>query len=79
LLYGNEKSMELYFQSPIRIYGQHRRIYLTCGLKEKTEKLNDNKVGFVRFEVFAPVTMENAVLRDVMLCDSCKNRRFGGT
>jgi hypothetical protein len=33
----------------------------------------------VRFEVFTAVTMKNGVFWDVMPCDSCKNRRFGGT
>jgi hypothetical protein len=34
---------------------------------------------YVRFEVFAAVTMKNGVLWDVTPCGSCKNRRFGGT
>jgi hypothetical protein len=33
----------------------------------------------VRFEVFTAVTVNNGVFWDVALCDSCKNRRFGGT
>jgi hypothetical protein len=33
----------------------------------------------VRFEVFGAVTMKNGVFLDVTPCDSCKNRRFGGT
>jgi hypothetical protein len=33
----------------------------------------------VRFEVFTAVTMKNGVFWDVTPCDSCKNRRFGGT
>jgi hypothetical protein len=32
-----------------------------------------------RFEVFTAVTTKNGVLWDVTPCDSCKNRRFGGT
>jgi hypothetical protein len=32
-----------------------------------------------RFEVFTAVTMKNYVFWDVTPCDSCKNRRFGGT
>jgi hypothetical protein len=28
---------------------------------------------------FATVMMKNAVFWDLTLCDSCKNRRFGGT
>jgi hypothetical protein len=32
-----------------------------------------------RLEVFTAVTMKNRVFWDVMLCGSCKNRRFGGT
>jgi hypothetical protein len=32
-----------------------------------------------RFDVFTAVTMKNCVFWDVTLCDSCKNRRFGGT
>jgi hypothetical protein len=35
--------------------------------------------NYVRFEVFTAVTMKNGVFWDVMLCGSCKNRRFGGT
>jgi hypothetical protein len=34
---------------------------------------------FVGFEVFTAVTMKNGVFWDLMPCDSCKNRRFGGT
>jgi hypothetical protein len=34
---------------------------------------------YVRFEVFTAVTMKNGIFWDVTLCDSCKNRRFGGT
>jgi hypothetical protein len=34
---------------------------------------------FVRFEVFATVTMKNGVFWDVTPCGSCKNRRFGVT
>jgi hypothetical protein len=33
----------------------------------------------VGFEVFTTVTMKNGVFWDVTPCDSCKNRRFGGT
>jgi hypothetical protein len=32
----------------------------------------------VRFEVFAAVIMKNAIIRDVMLCGFCMNRRFSG-
>jgi hypothetical protein len=35
--------------------------------------------SFVRFEAFTAVTMKNGVSWDIMLCGSCKNRRFGGT
>jgi hypothetical protein len=31
------------------------------------------------FDVFAPVTMKNAVFWDVALCKPCNSRRFGGT
>jgi hypothetical protein len=37
------------------------------------------KYLFVRFEVFTPVTMKNAIFWDVAPCRSCMNRRFGGT
>jgi hypothetical protein len=33
---------------------------------------------YVRFEVFAEVTMRNAVFWDFTPCGSCKNLRFGG-
>jgi hypothetical protein len=33
----------------------------------------------VRFEVFTVVTMKYGIFWDVMLCGSCKNRRFGGS
>jgi hypothetical protein len=33
---------------------------------------------YVRFDVFTAVTMKNGAFWDVTLCDSCKNRRFGG-
>jgi hypothetical protein len=35
--------------------------------------------NYVRFEVFAAVTMKNGVFWDVTPSGSCKNRRFGGT
>jgi hypothetical protein len=35
--------------------------------------------GNTQLEVFTALTMKNAILWDVMLCGSCKNRRFGGT
>jgi hypothetical protein len=34
---------------------------------------------YVRFEVFTAVTMKNCVFWNVTPCDTCKNRRFGGT
>jgi hypothetical protein len=34
---------------------------------------------YVRFEVFTAVTMKKGAFWDVTPCDSCKNRRFGGT
>jgi hypothetical protein len=37
------------------------------------------QVCFLRFEVFAVVTMKNGVFWDVTPCGSCKNRHFGGT
>jgi hypothetical protein len=33
----------------------------------------------VRYEVFTAVTMKNGIFWDVTPCDTCKNRRFGGT
>jgi hypothetical protein len=33
----------------------------------------------VRFEVSMVVTIKNAIFWDVMLCGSCRSRRFGGT
>jgi hypothetical protein len=38
-----------------------------------------NVFPIVRFEVFTAVSMKNGVFWEVTLCDSCKNRRFGGT
>jgi hypothetical protein len=38
-----------------------------------------DKVRPVRFEVSTAVTMKKGVFWDVTPCDSCKNRRFGGT
>jgi hypothetical protein len=37
------------------------------------------KLSYVRFEVLPTVTMKNGVFWDVTPCDSCNNRRFGGT
>jgi hypothetical protein len=34
--------------------------------------------SYVKFEVFTAVTMQNAVMWQVMTCGSCKNRRFRG-
>jgi hypothetical protein len=36
-------------------------------------------VVIVGFEVFTAVILKNVVFWDVTPCDSCKNRRFGGT
>jgi hypothetical protein len=41
--------------------------------------LSGTRIYHVRFEVFTAVTMKNGVFSDVMLCGSCKDRRFGGT
>jgi hypothetical protein len=38
-----------------------------------------NFLHLVRFEVSTAVTMKNAVFWDVAPCESCVNRRFGGT
>jgi pentatricopeptide repeat protein len=37
-----------------------------------------DKRFLVRSEDFTALTMKNAVFWNVMLCGSCKNRRFGG-
>jgi hypothetical protein len=38
------------------------------------------KVNYgLKFGVFVIVTMKNAIFWDVIPCDSCKNRRVGGT
>jgi hypothetical protein len=42
-------------------------------------QLHVNRSSQLRFEAFTAVTMEKAVLWDVMQCGSCKNRRFEGT
>jgi hypothetical protein len=36
-------------------------------------------IQYIRYEVFTPVTMKNAVFWAVPLCTSCVNRSFGGT
>jgi hypothetical protein len=41
-------------------------------------RLHVNFQGACKIEVFTAVTMKNAIFWDVMLCVSCKNRRFGG-
>jgi hypothetical protein len=50
--------------------------------KEKVKKKERfwfmKKYDSVRFEVYAAVTMKNAVFWDVTPCSYCKNRRFGG-
>jgi hypothetical protein len=43
------------------------------------EVLGKNFLGFVRFEVFTPVTMKNDGLWEVTHCGSCKNRCVEGT
>jgi hypothetical protein len=53
-----------------------------CPTKKEAKIVSTVKlktVNYVRFEVFAAVTMKNAVFWDVTPCRSCKNRRFGGT
>jgi hypothetical protein len=60
---------------------QHRwypdKVLLTLA----TVKASDvtKSVTHVRFEVFTAVTMKKGVFWGVMLCGSCKNRRFEGT
>jgi hypothetical protein len=44
-----------------------------------TRNFLQNRNQNVRSEVFAAVTMKNAVFWDVAQCRSCVNRRFGGT
>jgi hypothetical protein len=39
----------------------------------------ENRPLYIRVEVFTAVNMKNGVFWDVLPCDSCKNRRFGGT
>jgi hypothetical protein len=48
-------------------------------LEINQSKEGNNKICFVGFEVFMAVAVKNAVFRDVVLCESFKNRRFGGT
>jgi hypothetical protein len=36
-------------------------------------------VTFVRYEIFTAVSTKNGVVWDITPCDSCKNRRSGGT
>jgi hypothetical protein len=49
----------------------------------QNSKTAKNISDYARFEVLLEVetelTLKNAVFWDVMLCGSCKNRRFGGT
>jgi hypothetical protein len=56
---------------------------LQVGLEATTLALERGKtahvLGHVRFEVSTAVTIKNGVFWDVTQCDSCKNRRFGGT
>jgi hypothetical protein len=47
-------------------------------LMNYTIRLN-NKLTFVRFEVFTAATMKNAIFWDVAPCRSSVNRRFRGT
>jgi hypothetical protein len=42
-------------------------------------RLRKHPINYVRFEVFTAVTMKSAVFWNVTPCDSCKNRRSGGT
>jgi hypothetical protein len=37
----------------------------------------NSQLKYIRFEVFAAMTMNNAVFWDVALCRSCVNRRYG--
>jgi hypothetical protein len=47
----------------------------------KVKQVNKKKycLNLVRFEVFAALTMKNAVFWDVAPCIACVDRRFGGT
>jgi hypothetical protein len=40
--------------------------------------MRTHNLSYVRFEVFKALTTKIVVFRDVLLCGSCKNRRFGG-
>jgi hypothetical protein len=58
--------------------GHHDHLTSIATNKQRKRKRNDNYKN-VRFEVSTAVTMKNGVFWDVMLCGSCKNRRFGRT
>jgi hypothetical protein len=53
-------------------------IYITTLGISLLEILN-SFMALVRFEVFTAATMKNCVFWDVTPCDSCRNRRIGGT
>jgi hypothetical protein len=55
-----------------------QNIYQNKKFVPKKNCSKQNEV-YVRFEVFAAVTMKNAVFWAVAPCRSCVNRRFGGT
>jgi hypothetical protein len=53
--------------------------YLITGGTCHPAKFKSTKLIFLaRFEVFTAVTMDNAIIWVVTLCDSCKNWHFGG-
>jgi hypothetical protein len=47
-------------------------------MKETICNYNRDSQLKVKLEFFTAVAMKNAVFWDVMSCDCCKNRRFGG-
>jgi hypothetical protein len=67
--------------SPLCCAGGGLKRYLESVLNLKVTFIHHplNMYSYVRFEVFAAVTMKNCVFWDVTPCGSCNNRRFGGT
>jgi hypothetical protein len=75
--------MERYDQSELVSVGKLCKLLLLAWVKYlvvtfKGSYILQEKLAYVRFEVFTAVTMKNGVFWDVMPCGSCKNQEPHG-
>jgi hypothetical protein len=88
--YQTVQDMTPFAVTPLRTSNRNQRShasadkYTKCHLytssqPDSVRHQSRSPLAVARLGVFSVVTMKNRVLWDVTPCDSCKNRRFGGT